>query len=44
MAIETAVETVLNQGYRTPDIAEEGTKQVLSTVEMGQRIIDVLEV
>ena len=44
MAIETAVETVLNQGYRTPDIAEEGTTQVLSTVEMGQRIIDVLGV
>ena len=37
--VERAVETVLDQGYRTPDIAAEGTQQV-STVEMGRRIVE----
>ena len=36
-AIEKAVETVLNEGYRTGDIYSEGTKKV-GTVEMGELI------
>ena len=39
-SIESAVEKVLVDGYRTPDIAEEGAKSVLSTNEMGSRIIE----
>ncbi|MQF48378.1 3-isopropylmalate dehydrogenase [SAR202 cluster bacterium AC-647-N09_OGT_505m] len=38
-ALEAAVESVLNQGYRTQDIAEEGSRDVLTTAEMGQRIV-----
>jgi len=38
-AVETAVGTVLKQGYRTRDIAEEGT-QVVGTREMGDLIAD----
>jgi 3-isopropylmalate dehydrogenase len=41
-AIETAVDQVLNQGYRTPDIAEAGAANVLTTSEMGQRIVDAI--
>ncbi|ETW99834.1 MAG: 3-isopropylmalate dehydrogenase [Candidatus Entotheonella factor] len=41
-AIETAVETVLNQGYRTGDIMREGCTQV-GTVEMGDRICAALQ-
>ncbi len=41
-AIETAVDQVLNQGYRTPDIAESGTTNVLTTSEMGQHIVDAV--
>ena len=40
-SIERAVEVALDQGYRTPDIATEGAQKV-STIEMGQRIIDAL--
>ena len=40
-SIERAVEVALDQGYRTPDIATEGSQKV-STTEMGQRIIDAL--
>ncbi len=40
-AIETAVETVLNAGYRTGDIMREGCTQV-GTVEMGDRICAAL--
>lgn len=36
-AIEKAVKKVLEQGYRTPDIYSEGTKQI-STSEMGDLI------
>lgn len=36
-AIEQAVDQVLAEGYRTPDIAREGTTTV-STAEMGERI------
>ena len=43
-AVEQAVDRVLEQGYRTPDIAEEGAGSVLSTTEMGQRIVDAIEV
>lgn len=39
--IETAVETVLNQGYRTGDIMREGCTQV-GTVEMGDCICAAL--
>ncbi len=42
-AIETAVETVLNQGYRTGDIMHDGCTQV-GTVEMGDRICAALRV
>lgn len=41
-AIETAVESVLNQGYRTGDIMREGCTQV-GTVEMGDRICAALQ-
>ena len=40
-AIEAAVETVLNQGYRTGDIMREGCTQV-GTVEMGNHICAAL--
>ena len=36
-AIEQAVDQVLGQGYRTVDIAQEGTK-TLTTVEMGEQV------
>lgn len=36
-AVEEAVQTVLEEGYRTPDIMEEGKKQV-STAEMGSLV------
>ena len=35
--IEQAVDRVLSEGYRTPDIAQEGTT-TLSTQEMGSRV------
>jgi 3-isopropylmalate dehydrogenase len=38
-AVEAAVGTVLKQGYRTRDIAEEGKQQV-GTQEMGDLIAD----
>jgi 3-isopropylmalate dehydrogenase len=40
-SIEQAVETTLAEGYRTTDIAEEGTK-VLGTREMGERIAQAI--
>ncbi|MDY3618876.1 3-isopropylmalate dehydrogenase [Agathobaculum sp.] len=40
-AIENAVESVLDIGYRTADIAAEG-EAAISTSEMGQRIRDAL--
>jgi 3-isopropylmalate dehydrogenase len=40
-AIETAVETVLNQGYRTADIMREGCTRI-GTSEMGDRICAAL--
>ena len=39
--IERAVETVLDQGYRTPDIAADGAENT-STTEMGRRIVAAL--
>lgn len=41
-AIENAIEKVLNQGYRTADIAEKG-KTPISTHEMGKLIMTALE-
>ena len=38
-AIERAVETTLNEGCRTPDIAEENCAKILGTNEMTERII-----
>lgn len=40
-AIEAAVEKVLEQGYRTPDIYTEGCKKV-GTVEMGDAVVAAL--
>ena len=42
-AIEVAVDKVLTDGYRTPDIAEEGATSALTTTEMGQRIVDAID-
>jgi 3-isopropylmalate dehydrogenase len=39
--IETAVQKVLSQGFRTTDIYTEGTKKV-STVEMGNAVVATL--
>ena len=40
--IERAVSTVLDQGYRTPDIAQEG-KRVVGCREMGDRVRQALQ-
>lgn len=40
-AIEQAVDSVLAEGYRTPDIAAQGTT-IVSTTEMGDRIAAAL--
>ena len=40
-SVERAVETVLDQGYRTPDIAADGVEKT-STTEMGRRIVGAL--
>ena len=40
-AIEAAVEKVLNDGYRTPDIATEGSIRV-GTSEMGDAVVNAL--
>lgn len=40
-AIENAVDTVLNQGFRTGDIMSEG-KTLVSCSEMGRRIIELI--
>ena len=42
-SIETAVDSVLADGYRTPDIAEDDSRQVLTTAEMGQKIISSIQ-
>ena len=39
--IERAVELVLDQGYRTPDIAADGA-EITGTTEMGRRIVEAL--
>ena len=41
-AVEAAVGTVLKEGYRTRDIAEEGKQQV-GTREMGDLVIDQIQ-
>jgi 3-isopropylmalate dehydrogenase len=40
--IERAVQGVLEQGLRTPDIYSEGTKKV-GTVEMGEAVVAALK-
>jgi len=40
-AVEEAVEAVLAQGYRTPDIAQEGC-QTIGTREMGERVAEAI--
>lgn len=40
--IETAVQSVLDQGYRTADIYTPGTKKV-TTVEMGAAVVEILK-
>lgn len=40
-AVEQAVESVLSEGYATPDIAREGT-QTLTTLQMGERVTAAL--
>jgi len=40
--IERAVQTVLEQGLRTPDIFSEGTRKV-GTVEMGEAVVAALK-
>lgn len=40
--IETAVFRVLEEGFRTPDIAAEGTKTI-GTIEMGKRVLTYLQ-
>jgi len=40
--IERAVQSVLEQGLRTPDIYSEGTKKV-GTVEMGEAVVAALK-
>lgn len=41
-AIERAVENVLREGYRTPDLAKPGDR-VLGTREMGRAVVEALE-
>ena len=41
-ALEKAVQTVLNEGFRTKDILSKGTKEV-STSQMGDAIISKLQ-
>ena len=40
--IETAIEAVLESGYRTADIAREASDNVIGTTEMGQMVIEAL--
>jgi 3-isopropylmalate dehydrogenase len=40
-AVEAAVTQVIEQGHRTPDIAESGASTV-GTAQMGQLVIDNL--
>ncbi|MBQ0985580.1 3-isopropylmalate dehydrogenase [Streptomyces sp. F63] len=39
--VEAAVEAVLGEGYRTPDL-DEGARAVVGTAEMGRRVVDRL--
>lgn len=41
VTIEKAVRRVLEEGYRTPDLMEEG-KKLLGTVEMGNLVVDYI--
>jgi 3-isopropylmalate dehydrogenase len=38
--IESAIESVLSDGYRTKDISQFGAKEIVSTTEMGSIIAD----
>ena len=44
VAIEESVNEVLEKGFRTPDIAEAGASDILSTEEMGQRILQTVQI
>ncbi|MBF8268056.1 MAG: leuB [Dehalococcoidia bacterium] len=44
LAVEDAVERVLAGGCRTRDIAEEGAGEVLTTAEMGHRIVEAIAI
>jgi 3-isopropylmalate dehydrogenase len=40
-AVEEAVDKVISEGARTPDIAREG-ETIITTLEMGRRIVDAI--
>ena len=40
--VEQAVDKVLEEGYRTADIAAEDTKEIVNTSQMGDLIVDAL--
>ena len=44
VAIEESVNEVLEKGFRTPDIAETGASDILSTEEMGQTILQTVQI
>jgi 3-isopropylmalate dehydrogenase len=43
LAIEAAVESVIEAGYRTADIARPGDAKVVSCEEMGSRVVEYLD-
>ena len=43
-AVESAVDYVLAQGYRTADIAQGNLQQVLSTSDMGDHIVEAINI
>jgi len=40
--IESAIQEVLDAGYRTPDIARGADGQLVTTAEMGQLVTDAV--
>jgi len=42
LMIEGAIERVLQEGYRTADLAKPGDK-VLGTIEMGNAVVEALK-
>ena len=43
VTLKKAISNVLNQGYRTKDIATDKCERILSTSDMGDAIINELE-